>query len=106
MGLKRRPRHARGLGRLEARLLALHLPGLRAQCSPTLTDAHVLIVQLSRAVAVVAQAAMLAVLAPRVVFATDTGHHVEEVDVATAVGVAVALAVWANGAGETPGSVS
>lgn len=49
---------------------------------------------------------MLAVLAPRVVFAADTGHHVEEVDVAAAVGVAIALAVWASGAGETPGSVS
>lgn len=36
---------------------------------------------------------MLAVLAPRVVLAAHAGHHVEEVDVAAAVGVAVALAV-------------
>lgn len=46
---------------------------------------------------------MLAVLAPRVVFAADAGDHVEEVDVAATVGVAVALAVWAGRVGETAG---
>lgn len=61
---------------------------------PPLTDAHVLVVQLCGAVAVEAEAAVLAVLAPRVVLAAHTGDHVEEVDVAAAVGVAVALAVW------------
>ena len=66
-----------------------------------LTDAHVLVVQLGGAVAVEAQAAVLAVLASRVVLAADTGHHVEEVDVAAAVGVAVALAVWAGGTEDT-----
>ena len=71
----------------------------RAPCPPCrrgLTDAHVLVVQLRGAVSVVAQAAVLAVLAPRVVLAAHTGHHVQEVDVAAAVGVAVALAVWAG----------
>ena len=58
-----------------------------------LTYAYILIVQLCRAVAVEAQAAVLAVLAPRVVLAAHAGHHVQEVDVAAAVGVAVALAV-------------
>lgn len=55
--------------------------------------ADILIVQLGGAVAVEAQAAVLAVLAPRVVLAAHTGHHVQEVDVAAAVGVAVALTV-------------
>lgn len=41
-----------------------------------LTDAHVLVVQLGRAIAVIAQTAVLAVLASRVVFAADAGHHV------------------------------
>lgn len=58
-----------------------------------LTYADILIVQLGGAVAVEAQAAVLAVLAPRVVLAAHAGHHVQEVDVAAAVGVAVALAV-------------
>lgn len=35
-------------------------------------------------------------LASGVVLAADTGHHVQEVDVAAAIGVAVALAVWAG----------
>ena len=39
---------------------------------------------------------LLAVLAPRVVLAADAGHHIQEVNVAAAVGVAVALAVWAG----------
>lgn len=63
------------------------------ETSKALTYAYILIIQLRRAVAVEAQAAVLAVLAPRVVFAAHTGHHVQEVDVAAAVGVAVALAV-------------
>lgn len=58
-----------------------------------LTYADILVVQLGGAVAVEAQAAVLAVLAPRVVLAAHAGHHVQEVDVAAAVGVAVALAV-------------
>lgn len=53
---------------------------------------------------------MLAVLAPRVVLAAHAGHHVQEVDVAAAVGVAVALAVcreeererWAVGKPSAP----
>lgn len=44
-------------------------------------------------------------LASSVVFAADAGHHVQEVDVAAAVGVAVALAVWTSRAGETSASV-
>lgn len=65
-------------------------------CQRGLTDAHVLVVQLCRAVSVVAQTAVLAMLAPRVVLAADAGHHIQEVNVAAAVGVAVALAVWAG----------
>lgn len=67
-----------------------------------LTNADVLVVQLSRAIAIVAQAAVLTVLAPSVVFAADAGHHVQEVNVAAAVGVAVALAVWTSQVGEAP----
>lgn len=77
-----------------------------------LTYAYILIVQLCRAVAVEAQAAVLAVLAPRVVLAAHAGHHVKKVDVAAAVGVAVALTVcreeekerdgpWGNSGGRT-----
>lgn len=84
-------------------LLGRQAPCTRGQQDPRaalparpLTDADIFIVQLGGAVAVEAQAAVLAVLAPRVVFAADAGHHVEEVDVAAAVGVAVALAVWAG----------
>lgn len=76
----------------------------RGPCQPSqrpVTDAHVLVVQLGGTVAVEAQTAVLAVLASRVVLAADAGHHVEEVDVAAAVGVAVALAVWAGRAWET-----
>lgn len=62
------------------------------EVAQALTYAYILVVQLRRAVAVEAQAAVLAVLAPRVVLAAHAGHHVEEVDVAAAVGVAVALA--------------
>lgn len=67
-----------------------------------LTNADVLIIQLGRAIAIVAQAAVLTVLASSVVFAADAGHHVQEVNVAAAVGVAVALAVWTSQVGETP----
>lgn len=59
----------------------------------TLTDADALVVQFSRSVAVVAQPAVLAVLAPGVVLAADTCDDVQVVDVAAAVGVAVALTV-------------
>lgn len=45
---------------------------------------------------------MLTVLASSVVFAADAGHHVQEVDVAAAVGMAVALTVWTSQVGETP----
>lgn len=68
----------------------------RGAAGARLTDAHVLVVQLGGAVAVEAQAAVLAVLASRVVLAANAGHHVEEVDVAAAVGVAVAFTVWAS----------
>lgn len=59
----------------------------------TLTDADALVVQFSRSVAVVAQPAVLAVLAPGVVLAADARDDVQVVDVAAAVGVAVALTV-------------
>lgn len=59
----------------------------------TLTDADALVVQFSRSVAVVAQPAVLAVLAPGVVLAADTRDDVQVVDVAAAVGVAIALTV-------------
>lgn len=45
---------------------------------------------------------MLTVLASSVVFAADASHHVQEVDVAAAVGMAVALTVWISQVGETP----
>lgn len=45
-------------------------------------------------------------LASGVVFAADAGHHVQEVNVAAAVGVAIALTVWTSQVGETPGSMS
>lgn len=61
--------------------------------STTLTDADALVVQFSRSVAVVSQPAVLAVLAPGVVLAADARDDVQVVDVAAAVGVAVALAV-------------
>ena len=70
-----------------------YIPAPLPDFAGTLTYAYILVIQLCRAVAVEAQAAVLAVLAPRVVLAADAGHHVEEVDVAAAVGVAVALAV-------------
>lgn len=59
----------------------------------TLTDADALVVQLSRSVAVVAQPAVLAVLAPGVVLAADARDDVQVFDVAAAVGVAEALTV-------------
>lgn len=45
---------------------------------------------------------MLTVLASSVVFAADASHHVQEVNVAAAVGMAVALTVWTSQVGETP----
>lgn len=67
-----------------------------------LTNADVLIIQLCGAIAIVAQAAVLTVLASSVVFTADAGHHVQEVNVAATVGVAVALAVWTSQVGEMP----
>lgn len=60
----------------------------------TLTDADALIIQFGRGVAEVSQSAVLAVLAPGVVLAADACDDVQVVDVAAAVGVAVALTVW------------
>lgn len=62
-------------------------------CPCGLTDADALIIQFSRGVAEVSQSAVLAVLAPGVVLAADARDDVQVVDVAAAVGVAVALAV-------------
>lgn len=59
----------------------------------TLTDADALVVQFSRSVAVVAQPAVLAVLTSGVVLTADACDDVQVVDVAAAVGVAVALTV-------------
>lgn len=59
-----------------------------------LTDADVLVIQLSRSVAEVAEPAVLAVLASGVVLAADARDDVQVVDVAAAVRVAVALTVW------------
>ena len=67
-----------------------------------LTNTDILVIQLCRAVAIVAQAAVLTVLASGVVFAANAGHHVQEVNVAAAVRVAVAFAVWTSQVGETP----
>lgn len=58
-----------------------------------LTDADALVIQFGRGVAEVSQPAVLAVLAPGVVLAADTCDDVQVVDVAAAVGVAVALTV-------------
>lgn len=79
----------------------LILLGLRPTPHLVLTDADVLVIQLGRAVAIVTQAAVLTVLASSVVFAADTGHHVQEVNVAAAVGVPIALTVWTSRVGET-----
>lgn len=59
-----------------------------------LTDADVLIIQLSRSVAEITESAVLAVLASGVVLAADARDDVQVVNVAAAVGVAVALTVW------------
>lgn len=59
-----------------------------------LTNADALIIHFSRSVAVVSQPAVLAVLAPGVVLAADACDDVQVVDVAAAVGVAVALTVY------------
>lgn len=58
-----------------------------------LTDADVLVIQLSRSVAEISEPAVLAVLASGVVLAADARDDVQVVDVAAAVGVAVALTV-------------
>ena len=65
----------------------------RADLVTVTFNADVLIIQLCGAIAIVAQAAVLTVLASSVVFTADAGHHVQEVNVAATVGVAVALAV-------------
>lgn len=70
-----------------------HLPVPQPEATRALTYAYILIIQLRRAVAVEAQATVLAVLAPRVVLAAHAGHHIQKVNVAAAVGVAVALTV-------------
>ena len=62
-------------------------------CLP-LTHADTLVVQLGRGVAEVSQATVLAVLSAGVVLAADAGHDVQVLDVAAAVGMAVALTVW------------
>lgn len=59
-----------------------------------LTDADVLVIQLSRSVAEVSQPAVLAVLASGVVLAADACDDVQVVDEAAAIRVAVALTVW------------
>lgn len=59
-----------------------------------LTGADALIIQFSRGVAEVSQSAVLAVLAPGVVLTADACDDVQVVDVAAAVGVAIALTVW------------
>lgn len=78
-------------------------PLLSYRCAPLhifspfpsrLTDADALIIQFGRGVAVESQSAVLAVLAPGVVLAADACDDVQVVDVAAAIGVAVALAVW------------
>lgn len=58
-----------------------------------LTNTDVLIIQFGRGVAEVSQSAVLAVLASGVVLAADTSDDVQVVDVAAAVGVAIALTV-------------
>lgn len=62
--------------------------------SSALTYADALVIQLRRGVPEVSKAAMLAVLPPSVVLAADASDDVEKVDVAAAVGMAVAFAVW------------
>lgn len=57
------------------------------------TDADTLVIQLSRGVAEVTQSAVLAVLAPGVVLAADARDNFQELEVAAAVGVAVAFTV-------------
>lgn len=65
----------------------------RAHLVAVTLDADVLIIQFGRGVAVESQSAVLAVLAPGVVLAADACDDVQVVDVAAAIGVAVALAV-------------
>ena len=95
-------------GHITSRWHAHHYPGhtLTVSLSPCgLTDADALIVQFSRGVAEVSQSAVLAVLAPGVVFAADARDDVQVVDVAAAVGVAVALTVWNKRDGFKPFSL-
>lgn len=61
---------------------------------------YILIVQLGGAIPVVPQTAVLAVLPPGVVFATDAVHHIQEVYETAAVGVTVTLAVCGVGRGK------
>lgn len=61
---------------------------------------YILIVQLGGAIPVVTQTAVLAVLPPGVVFATDAVHHIQEVYETAAVGVTVTLAVCGVGRGK------
>lgn len=68
-------------------------PSVSVTGRETLTDADALVVQFSRSVAVVAQPAVLAVLASGVVLTADACDDIQVVDVAAAVGVAVALTV-------------
>ena len=58
-----------------------------------LTDTDVLVVQRQCGVSIVTEAAVLTVLASRVVFTADARDHIDEVDVAAAVGVTVTLTV-------------
>lgn len=53
-----------------------HVPVPLPMAIGALTYAYILVIQLRRAVAVEAQAAVLAVLAPRVVLAAHAGHDV------------------------------
>lgn len=58
-----------------------------------LTDTDVLVVQRQRGVSVVTEPTVLTVLSSCVVFTAHTCDHVDEVDVAAAVGVAITLTV-------------
>lgn len=59
----------------------------------SLTDTNVLVVQRQQGVAIVTKATELTVLSSCVVFTADTCDHVDEVNVAAAVGVTVTLTV-------------
>lgn len=57
------------------------------------TNTDVLVGQRQRGVSVVTKATVLTILPPRVVFTAHTCDHVDEVDVAAAVGVTITLTV-------------